>query len=121
MDKLVYKNYVWPQNPDHYRQTCVREPVYGKNSANETVFMGMGPLQRTITGSGVFVGATAYHDFKELVKVFEESTYGGLIHPVWGTFRCFFTELQLTQEPRADYVAYTFEFRDSDSDGGITQ
>lgn len=121
MEKLVYKSYVWPQNPDHYQQEYVREPVYEKNDAGETVFTGMGPMKRTITGSGAFFGDTAYDDFLALAKVFEEDTYGSLVHPVWGTYRCFFTELQLTQEPRADYVAYRFEFREADSDGAIPQ
>lgn len=121
MDKLVYKNYVWPQNPDHYQQNYVREPVYEKNDAGETVFTGMGPMKRTITGSGAFFGETAYDDFLELAEVFAEETWGGLVHPKFGTYRCYFTELQLTQEPRADYVAYKFEFREADSDGAIPQ
>ena len=54
MNKLVYKNYVWPQNPDRYQQIYVREPIYAKNDAGETVFTGMGPMKRTITGSGSF-------------------------------------------------------------------
>lgn len=121
MNKLVYKNYVWPQNPDHYQQDYVREPVYEKNDAGETEFTGMGPMKRTITGSGAFFGVTAYTDFLALAKVFEEATCGSLVHPVWGTYSCYFTELRLTQEPRADYVAYRFEFREADADGAIPQ
>lgn len=121
MEKLVYKNFVWPQNPQQYRQVLEREPVYGKNEAGETVFTGMGPLKRTVTGSGVFFGEDAYKNFQDLAKVFEENSYGGLVHPVWGTCRCFFTELQLTQEPRKDYVAYQFTFREADADGAVPQ
>lgn len=121
MDKLVYKNYVWPQNPDHYEQLYIREPVYGKDEEGNTVFSGMGPMKRTITGSGSFFGETAYADFLALAKVFEENTWGGLVHPIWGTYRCFFTELQLTTEPREEYVAYRFEFREADIDGAIPQ
>ena len=121
MEKLLYKNFLWPQNPDHYQQTWVREPVYEKNVGGETVFAGMGPMKRTVTGSGKFFGATAYTDFLELAKVFEEDSPGGLVHPVFGTCRCYFTELQVTQEPRADYVAYRFEFREADADGAIPQ
>ncbi len=121
MNKLVYKNYIWPQNPDHYQQSYIREPVYGKNEAGETVFVGMCPMKRTITGSGSFFGNTAYADFLALAKVFEDKTDGGLVHPVFGTYRCYFTELQMTQEPREDYVAYRFEFREADSDGAIPQ
>jgi hypothetical protein len=53
--------------------------------------------------------------------VFEENSWGGLVHPVFGTYRCYFTELRLIQEPRKDYVAYRFEFREADADGNIPQ
>lgn len=121
MNKLVYKEYVWPQNPDHYQQDYLREPVYEKNELGETVFTGMGPMKRTISGSGVFFGETAYTDFLALAKVFEDSTSGSLVHPAFGTYRCFFTELRLTQEPKSNYVAYRFEFREADADGNIPQ
>ena len=32
------------------------------------------------------------------------------MHPVWQTAGAYFTELELTQEPRDDYVAYRFTF-----------
>ena len=121
MNKLVYKNFVWPQNPERYQQDYVREPIYARNEAGQTVFSGMGPMKRTITGSGAFFGDTAYADFLALAKVFEDGTYGGLIHPVFGTYRCYFTELRLVQEPRKDYVAYQFEFREADEQGNIPQ
>ena len=120
MNKLVFKNYVWPQNPDKYEQRLVREPVYTKGEDGAVSF-SMGPMKRTITGSGSFFGETAYGDFQALVKVFEENTFGGLVHPVFGTSRCFFTELELTTEPREDYVAYRFTFREADADGNIPQ
>ena len=121
MNKLVYKNYVWPQNPDHYQQDYVREPIYERNAAGETVFAGMGPMKRTITGSGAFIGATAYSDFLALAEVFQEATWGGLVHPKFGTYRCFFTELRVVEKPRKDYVAYQFEFREADENGNIPQ
>ena len=116
----MYKNFVWPQNPDVYEQHYVREPVYTKDEAGNTKF-SMGPMKRTITGSGNFFGESAYEDFLALAKIFEENTYGGLVHPVFGTYRCFFTELKLITEPRADFVAYKFEFREADVDGNIPQ
>ncbi len=119
MDKLIYKSFTWPQNPDHYQHTYVREPVYTKNDAGETVFDRMGPKKLTITGSGAFFGDTAYADFRELEAVFNQSTSGGLVHPEWGQIICYFTELQMTQAPKANYVAYKFEFREADSSGTI--
>ena len=121
MNKLIYKSFVWPQNPDHYQMQFVREPVYQKNEAGETVFTGMGPMKRVITGSGSFIGPTAYGDFQELAETFSDATYGALVHPVFGSCRVYFTELQVTQQPRENYVAYKFEFREADEDGAIPQ
>ena len=33
-----------------------------------------------------------------------------LVHPVWMTTTAWFAALELRQEPRRDYVAYSFEF-----------
>ena len=33
-----------------------------------------------------------------------------LIHPVWQAANAYFVKLELSQEPTADYVAYSFEF-----------
>ena len=121
MEKLVFKTFTWPVKPEKYQEAFVREPLYDKTDSGDTVFSGMGPMKRVITGSGAFFGDTAYADFLALAKVFEENSWGGLIHPVFGTYRCYFTELRLTQEPRKDYVAYRFEFREADVDGNIPQ
>lgn len=121
MNKLTYKSFIWPQNPDHMQHTYVREPVYVKNEAGETVFSGMGPKKLTITGSGAFFGETAYEDFRELVLVFNQAASGSLVHPQWGQIQCYFTELQATEEPRSNYVAYQFKFREADADGVIPQ
>ena len=119
MNKLVYKNYVWPQNPDHYQQDYVREPIYARNEAGQTVFTGMGPMKRTITGSGAFFGAEAYTSFEALAALFAETNQGLLIHPVCGNRLVFFTKLQMAQSPKSDYVAYSFEFKETDAEGAI--
>ncbi len=119
MDKLVYKTFTWPQNPERYQQNYVREPEYTKNTSGDTVFSGMGVMKRTFTGSGCFTGSTAYAKFLELAEVFADAASGSLVHPIWGTYKCYFTELELTQEPRSDYVAYRFTFREADSSDAI--
>ena len=81
----------------------------------------MGPVKRTVTGTGVFFGTTAYEDFKKLIELFKEETCGPLVHPVWGSCNMYFTELELTQEPKGNYVAYKFEFREADEEGVIPQ
>lgn len=121
VDKISYKEWVWPRNPEIWTQNAVREPVYTKNTANVMVFSGMGPVKRTVTGSGAFVGENAYGDFKELLALFQEATCGLLVHPIWGSYSMYFTELELTQEPKSNFVAYKFEFREADADGAIPQ
>lgn len=81
----------------------------------------MGPVKRTVTGKGAFLGDTAYADFLELIRLFDEAECGLLVHPVWGTYNMYFTELELIQEPKYNYVAYRFEFREADADGAIPQ
>ena len=61
-------------------------------------------------GEGEFVGEDAYETFSRLAAVFYEETPGVLIHPVWVTTTAWFVGLKLEQEPRADYVRYSFEF-----------
>lgn len=99
----------------------MREPVYTKNAAGEAVFSGMGPVKRTVTGSGVFFGENAYADFRQLLALYNGDGCGALVHPVWGTLNAYFTELVLTQEPKSNYVAYKFEFREADADGNIPE
>ena len=119
MNKLVFKDFVWPQNPEYFRQNFVREPVYIRVEDGEPVFSGMGPLKRTITGSGSFMGPAAYDDFRELIHLCKEKAAGVLVHPVWGEVNVYLVELEMAQEPRADYVAYSFKFQEADSDGAI--
>lgn len=119
MEKMTFKTFTWPRNPETYSQSWEREPVYVKNESDETVFNGMGPKKLTITGSGCFLGSTAYADFKKLAALMEEASAGSLTHPVWGTVSVILTRLELTQEPRENYVAYRFTFREADSKGAI--
>lgn len=119
MEKMAFKTFTWPQNPRIYREVFLREPVHKKNYLGQYVFAGMGPLKRTITGSGVFFGEGAYTDFRSLAALFDETTAGTLVHPVFGTRTVFFTGLELQQEPKSDYVAYSFTFREADADGSI--
>ena len=45
-----------------------------------------------------------------------------LVHPVWMTTTAWFAALELRQEPRPDYVAYSFEFWETVEEGntGLT-
>lgn len=119
MDKLKFKNYTWPNNPDHYRQSYEREPQYTTTPEGLDAFIGMGSKRLTITGSGVFSGDTAYGSFQALAEVFAQPEAGELVHPIWGKKTVYFTALEMTQEPRVNYVEYRFEFREADVNGII--
>lgn len=119
MEKMCFKTFIWPQNPHTYQEIWVREPVYSRNDLDYLVFEEMGPMKRTITGQGVFFGDTAFASFRSLAALFEDKTTGTLTHPVWGNRNVYFTGLELTQEPKENYVSYRFTFREADSDGVV--
>ncbi len=119
MDKLSFKTFTWPINPEVYQEDCVRDPLYAKTDDGNTVFSGMGPLKRVITGSGAFFGTDASVNFAELSALFASAESGVLNHPVLGTRTVYFTRLRMTQSPKPDYVAYSFEFAEADKDGAI--
>lgn len=119
MEKLRYKTFVWPVNPEHYSEEVLREPVHEKNNYGDQIFQGLGPLKRVITGSGAFAGAGAYETFSQLAALMEQTDSGILAHPVWGERRAYFTGLQMTQQPRENYVAYSFEFQAADQEDKI--
>lgn len=121
MNKLNFKTFTWPINPEVYQETYTRKPVYTKSDDGSTVFSGMGPMKRVITGSGAFFGSDAAANFAKLAALFAETGQGELTHPVLGARTVYFTELQITQSPKSDYVAYSFEFTESDSEGAIPQ
>ena len=121
MDNLTYKSFTWPNNPEVYREDYVREALYAKNDNGESVFSGMGPMKRVIIGSGAFFGSDAADTFTRLATVFSGPEVGALVHPLWGTRTAYFTKLQMTQSPKADYVAYSFEFAEVDADGAVPQ
>lgn len=118
MRKMSYKAFIWPQNPHTYREEYIRQPhFYTKEGV--TYYDGMGDMQCIITGSGTFFGETAYEDFQQLAKVFEQRGVGNLEHPLWGTRSCYFTGLELTQEPRENCVSYTFQFTCALANGDV--
>ena len=117
MQKMSYKGWVWPENPEKYEEFYLREPVYAKNSQKVWVFKGMGPRKLTVKGEGVFCGKDAFSDFKALAALFSNTESGELVHPVWGSVQAYFTELEMTQEPKENYVAYRVEFQLAQTNG----
>lgn len=115
---LKYKDYTWPSDPQTYREVLSREPLY-TTSDGVTSYSKMSATHRVITGSGIFFGTDAYEDFQELMELAEDNSPGALIHPIWGTRHCYLTKLELNQEPREDFVSYSFEFTQARSDGTV--
>ena len=120
MSKLKFKTFTWPVNPETYREEFTREPVYTKTNAGAE-FSGMGPAKREITGSGAFFGPNAVSQYNALAALFSDAQMGTLTHPVLGNRTVYFTALTMTQSPKADYVAYSFEFQEADAQGAIPQ
>lgn len=118
MDFLSYKTFVWPQNPTTYKEEVVREPQYYTQDG-VTYFDKMGDLKRTITGSGVFYGEKAFDYYKELMKIFASPLPGNLDHPIWGIFYCYFTGLEMTQEPEDNCISYKFTFTGALANGNV--
>ena len=107
---MQYKGFVWPHNPRTYtirfqRQVAVHKVPFGRYALQD---LGLG--QRVMEGEGVFYGPEAYDTFRRLATVFYEGGPGTLVHPVWQSARVYFVRLELTQEPRPDYVGYRFTF-----------
>lgn len=116
---MRYKNFTWPHNPRtytiEYRRVMGNHKVpYGRYHLED-----MGLTRRVMKGEGEFVGEDAYDQFKALATEFYSEGPGPLIHPVWQGSNAYFVELSLSQEPRQDYVRYTFTFWESyDGYGG---
>ena len=110
MNYLSFKTFVWPHNPRVYQEEYSRQPQYVTEDG-VSLFEGMGEMKRIITGSGVFLGENAVERFQALTELFESDEPGDLRHPVWGIRRCYFTGLELIQEPKDNYVAYKAEFQ----------
>ena len=115
LSPMRYKNYTWPHNPrvysiDYERKMAVNKTPYGLFHLQD-----LGRTNRVMEGEGEFVGEDAYAQFGQLATVFYDSGPGLLTHPLWQTANAYFVSLRLEQEPRPDYVRYSFTFWEDDS------
>lgn len=110
LSPMRFKNFIWPHNPRVYSITYERKMAANKIPFGRYVLQSLGQTRRVFRGEGEFVGEGAYETFKKLATVFYEETPGTLIHPVWTAATAWFVGLELEQEPRSDYVRYSFEF-----------
>lgn len=106
MLRMRFGSFVWPNNPRTYTISCKRQTAVHKVPMGGFVVQDLGRTATVMKGEGEFFGADAYSTFLELLAVFQKGGRGTLVHPVWQTAGAYLTELELTQEPRDDYVAY---------------
>ena len=109
---MRYKTFIWPNNPRAYTISYERQTAVHKFPMGAYALEDLGRTCRVMRGEGEFYGPDAYENFKKLATVFYDGGPGCLIHPVWMTTSAYFTHLQLRQEPRKDYVAYSFAFQE---------
>jgi len=110
LSPMRFKNFIWPHNPQVYTITMERAMAAHKIPFGRHYLQSLGQNRRVFRGEGEFVGEGAYDTFKQLSTVFYEETPGLLIHPLWMTATAWFVGLKLEQQPRSDYVRYSFEF-----------
>lgn len=109
---MRYKDYIWPHNPATYSITYERQVAVHKVPFGRYYMQDLGLGCRVMRGQGEFSGKGAYAEFKKLASIFYSGGPGLLIHPLWQISNAYFTSLKLEQEPRPDYVRYSFEFRE---------
>ena len=123
LSPMRFKNFVWPHNPRVYSIAFERKLAVHKIPFGRYRVQSLGQTRRVLRGQGEFAGERAYETFKALASIFYEETPGVLVHPVWMTTTAWFAGLELRQEPRRDYVAYSFEFWevvDGDGEGTLS-
>ena len=120
LSPMRYRSYTWPHNPrvysiDYHRTLAVHKLPFGLYQLQD-----LGRTNRVMKGEGEFVGEGAYGQFGQLANTFYLVGPGLLVHPLWQASNAYFVSLRLEQEPRPDYVRYSFEFwEENDLRGGI--
>lgn len=118
LSPMRYKNYIWPHNPRVYSIDYGKTLVAHKIPYGLYRLQNLGRTNRIMAGQGEFVGEDAYSQFGMLANVFYEDTPGLLVHPLWQVSNAYFVSLRLEQEPRPDYVRYSFVFWEDYSQTG---
>ena len=118
LSAMRYKTFTWPHNPRIYSISFERAIAEHKLPMGSYRLQDLGRRSREMRGEGEFFGPDAYRTFQALACLFYENTPGTLIHPLWQTASAYLTELKLEQEPRADYVRYSFAFREAEDTAG---
>lgn len=122
LSPMRYKGYTWPHNPQVYTIDFERKMALHKIPFGLYRLQDVGRTCRVMEGMGEFAGEDAYPEFARLANVFYENGPGLLIHPLWVPASAYFVSLRLEQEPRPDYVRYSFAFwEDYDQHSGLAK
>ena len=119
MDRMQFKTFVWPENPERFRIQAVRNPIYTVNAEQDYVYDGLGPMCRVVSGTGVFCGVYAVQNYNTMQVLMANGTVGDLKHPLLGTMKAFLTGLEMDMDAREGYIAYSITFREASEDGTI--
>lgn len=110
LSAMKYKGFTWPNNPRVFEAVNSRRIVTHKLPFSGFITQDMGKDCRVFSGEGEFTGEDAYLNFRRLSELFSQGGDGVLTHPVWQAVTAYFTKLTLREEPRENYVRYSFEF-----------
>lgn len=119
LERMKYKDYTWPHNPSNLKITHKRDVKEVRIPYGESVLQDMGAYRQVIEGQGAFFGANALADYSALEKVFTSGGAGTLSLPGMPARTAVFSSLTVAEEPRPDYVRYTFVFIE-DSSGSVS-
>lgn len=110
LSHMQYRSFVWPNNPRVFEVEYRRTLHSYKLPFSGYVVQDLGLQNKVIRGEGEFVGSDAYETFRALAALFEENKGGKLTHPVWPDMNVYFAKLSLRQEPKENFISYSFEF-----------
>ena len=117
---MKYRDFTWPNNPTTFEVELRRTLHSYKLPLSGFTVQNLGVQHRIFKGEGEFVGPDAYDSFRRLAKSFSYSGAGWLEHPVWPPVKAHFAKLSLKEEPREEYISYSFEFWESEDQTGYT-
>ena len=121
MANLSFGSITWRHDPTTFSVSGRRTPHYSKAQDGTVSFSGMGSVECRISGTGVFLGRDAWKDYLALEKQLDAAAPTALTHPRWGSCKAYLSELKMTEEPKNEYISYSFTFLRADAQGKVPQ
>lgn len=111
LDKIRYKDFKFPNNPETTAFKCDRSYIkhkYPELAGNELEDFGINAI--VITGSGYFFGKDAYNTFISLYNEYMKGGVGSFSHPIFTQVtRGLMTILEGNVGAEVDAIRYSFE------------